>query len=599
MIPQRSDVTPDNAWDLSALYDGDGAWNGDLDRLKTLEPRIAAFSGRLGEGIATIREFIELWIETGLLQERLGYYAMLRQSEDAGDSDNQARFARFMQVSSKIDTAESFFAPELQQLDETLRAQIVKDKSLAEYRIALEKILRFKEHVLSPREERLLAMQSEANQTASKTFGALVDVDIDFGEVETPEGVRPLSQSSYGSLMEHRDRSVRQTAFDRFFAQFDQHKNTLAGLYEGSIHLDIYQARARNYPSALEMRLFPDKVPVTVYDTLVSTVRENVPVLHRYYRLRARALGLDRLSLIDTKVSLVPDVTVDIPYDTSVDMVVRALQPLGDEYTSVLRKGLLGGWVDRYENKGKRSGAFSAGSYQGEPYILMNYKDDTIRDTFTLAHEAGHSMHSWYSVRNNPFQHYGYTIFEAEVASTFNEQLLFHDLLARDPDTNMRAYLVNKSVDDMIGTLFRQTMFAEYERILHERVEAGEPLTVDSFREIYRGLLEDYFGTDVDLPPVADLEGLRIPHFYRAFYVYKYATGIAAAIALSQMVLEGGESERERYFAFLKSGGSRYPLESLAAAGVDMSRPQPIQNAMALFRERVEMLESLLERPDQ
>ncbi len=599
MIPQRSDVTPDNAWDLSALYDGDGAWNGDLDRLKTLEPRIAAFSGRLGEGIATIREFIELWIETGLLQERLGYYAMLRQSEDAGDSDNQARFARFMQVSSKIDTAESFFAPELQQLDETLRAQIVKDKSLAEYRIALEKILRFKEHVLSPREERLLAMQSEANQTASKTFGALVDVDIDFGEVETPEGVRPLSQSSYGSLMEHRDRSVRKTAFDRFFAQFDQHKNTLAGLYEGSIHLDIYQARARNYPSALEMRLFPDKVPVTVYDTLVSTVRENVPVLHRYYRLRARALGLDRLSLIDTKVSLVPDVTVDIPYDTSVDMVVRALQPLGDEYTSVLRKGLLGGWVDRYENKGKRSGAFSAGSYQGEPYILMNYKDDTIRDTFTLAHEAGHSMHSWYSVRNNPFQHYGYTIFEAEVASTFNEQLLFHDLLARDPDTNMRAYLVNKSVDDMIGTLFRQTMFAEYERILHERVEAGEPLTVDSFREIYRGLLEDYFGTDVDLPPVADLEGLRIPHFYRAFYVYKYATGIAAAIALSQMVLEGGESERERYFAFLKSGGSRYPLESLAAAGVDMSRPQPIQNAMALFRERVEMLENLLERPDQ
>ncbi|MFW5644137.1 MAG: M3 family oligoendopeptidase, partial [Alkalispirochaeta sp.] len=311
---------------------------------------------------------------------------------------------------------------------------------------------------------------------------------------------------------------------------------------------------------------------------------------HRYYRLRKEVLNLEDYAVYDGRVALVPSVSSTRSYDEAVDTIITALAPLGDEYCNTLRNGLLGGWVDRYENKGKRSGAFSAGSYVGEPYILMNYKDDTVRDMFTLAHEGGHSMHSWYSVRNNPFQDYDYTIFEAEVASTFNEQLLMHHLLQTTDDPEMRAYLLNKHLDDMLGTLFRQTMFAEYERLVHEYVESGNALSVDRLRGMYRELLDAYFGSDVVLPEPLDLEGLRIPHFYRAFYVYKYATGISAAIALSQRVLTGGTAERDAYFSFLKSGGSRFPIESLRLAGVDMARPEPIREAVGLFGRRLDEL---------
>jgi oligoendopeptidase F len=283
-----------------------------------------------------------------------------------------------------------------------------------------------------------------------------------------------------------------------------------------------------------------------------------------------------------------------MPYEEAVETTIAALRPLGDEYTNVLEKGLLSGWVDRFENRGKRSGAFSAGSYVGDPYILMNYKNDSIRHLFTLAHEAGHSMHSWYSVRNNPFSHYQYTIFEAEVASTFNEQLLMHHLLNTETNENMRVFLLQKHVDDIIATLFRQTMFAEYERIIHARVEKGESLTVDTLRSEYRSLLEAYFGPDVDLPGPADLEGMRIPHFYRAFYVYKYATGIAAAISLADHVLNGDRAARESYFSFLKSGGSRFPIESLRVGGVDMESPEPIRKAIRLFETRLAELETAL-----
>jgi oligoendopeptidase F len=324
-------------------------------------------------------------------------------------------------------------------------------------------------------------------------------------------------------------------------------------------------------------------------------VREHLPVLHRYYALRKRVLGLSDLAIWDTKVSLVPDVHVITPYESAVETIIGALAPLGSEYTDTLSAGLLGGWVDRYENKGKRSGAFSAGSFVGDPYILMNYKDDAVRDIFTLAHEAGHSMHSWYSSRSNPFQHYDYTIFEAEVASTFNEQLLMDHMLRSAPAGPMRAYLLSKHLDDILATLFRQTMFAEFERDIHAAVESGQALTVESLRSMYRELLTAYFGDAVALPDLLSLEGMRIPHFYRAFYVYKYATGISAAISLSRRVLQGGSAERDDYFTFLRSGGSRFPIDSLSVAGVDMSSPEPIRDAMNVFATRLSELESALE----
>lgn len=594
-VPERKDVPREHQWDLASLYSSEEAWEEDLRKLSEKEPLLQSYQGKLGKSVETLREWLHLARETGMLEERLGYYAMLRQSEDAGDSDNQGRFSRYMQVAARISAAQSFFAPELQQIPDGTMRRMRDDPSLEEFRITLDRVLRYKPHTLSPEEERLLAMQQEGDQTASRAFGALLDVDMDFGVIDTPEGPRTLTQSSFGSLLEHTDRHVRQNAFTQFYQHFDGHKNTLAALYSGSVQIDVYHARVRGFGSALESRLFPDNVPVTVYDTLVEVVHEHLPLLHRYYRIRNAALGLEDPAVWDTRVALVPDLAVDNPYEHAVDTVVEALQPLGDEYTSTLRYGLLGSWVDRYENKGKRSGAFSAGSYQGDPYILLNYKSDTMRDMFTLAHEAGHSMHSWYSVRNNPFQHYNYTIFEAEVASTFNEQLLVRHLLSRDPDRPMRAYLVSKHVDDIIGTLFRQTMFAEYERYVHDHVESNQALTVDWLRSTYRALLEKYFGGTIHLPETLDLEGLRIPHFYRAFYVYKYATGVSAAITLSQRVMDGGARERKDYFNFLKSGGSRFPIESLRSAGVDMEEPLAIRSAMEVLKRRLDQLEEALD----
>lgn len=592
---RREDVPREDQWDLGSLYTSEEGWEDDLQRLARRESDLQAYQGRLGESAETLLEWLELYFETEKIAERLGYYAMLRQAEDAGDSSNQDRYSRYMQVASRISATTSFFAPELQQIPDEEMGLLMADARMEPYLISLQRILRHKPHTLTPREERLIAMQQEANQTASRTFHALLDVDLDFGDVETPEGPRKLTQSSFGSLLEHRDRQVRSRSFQQFFEVFESHRNTLSALYSGSVQLDIYQARIRSFNSALEASLFVDDVPVAVYDNLVATVRESLPILHRYYRIRRKALGLPDQAVWDTRVALVPSVRTDNPYEKAVETVLTALAPLGEEYTSILGAGLTGGWVDRYENKGKRSGAFSAGSYHGDPYILLNYKSDTLRDMFTLAHEAGHSMHSWYSVRSNPFQHYQYTIFEAEVASTFNEQLLVDHLLATEQDRSMRAYLISKHVDDIVATLFRQTMFAEYERKVHEHVEENNALTIDWFRSSYRELLNAYFGDTVMTPDLLDLEGLRIPHFYRAFYVYKYATGISAAITLARRVLEGGRSEREDYFRFLRSGGSSFPIESLRAAGVDMTDPAPVRAAMTVLSGRLDQLEEALD----
>ena len=328
-----------------------------------------------------------------------------------------------------------------------------------------------------------------------------------------------------------------------------------------------------------------ENVPKTVYVNLIEEINRGLPVLHRYYRLRKKLLNLDELRHFDVYVPLIGEVKMRHTFSEAVDLVCRALQPLGDEYVSVLRGGLLGGWVDKYENRGKRSGAFSAGSYTSDPYILMNYKETELRDVFTLIHESGHSMHSYYCARSNPFQHYDYTIFEAEVASTFNEQLLAEYLKKEEKDPKVKAFVIGKQIDDMIATLFRQTMFAEFELICHETAESGGALTLDFFRSAYRRLLEKYFGPEMRFEKVSDLEGLRIPHFYRAFYVFQYATGISAAVALAQGVLSGDKQKRDNYFAFLKTGGSLFPIESLKRGGVDMSHPEPIRQAVAYFEK--------------
>ena len=392
-----------------------------------------------------------------------------------------------------------------------------------------------------------------------------------------------------------RDPELRKRAFQQFYAEFRDHQYTLAASLAYSVKADVFHARARHYASALEAALFPDDVPIDVYDGLIQSVRANLKPLFRYFDFRRRVLGLSELHHYDTYVPLVPEIQTRFTFHEAVEMVLDALAPLGKEYVQVLTEGLRSRrWCDRYENKGKRSGAFSSGSYGAPPYILMNYKQDVFADVYTLAHEAGHSMHSWFSQSSQLFQDYEYPIFLAEVASTFNEELLTHHLLRTTDDPKMRAYIINREVDDLRGTLFRQTMFAEFERIIHAIEESGDALTLDVFKSEYHKLLEAYFAENFVLESELDLECLRIPHFYHAFYVYKYATGISAAMALSQRVLSGQPGSVEAYLKFLRSGGSRFPLETLKAAGVDMTTPAPIESTLQLFERRLEELEALL-----
>ncbi|QEN08420.1 oligoendopeptidase F [Oceanispirochaeta crateris] len=594
VLKERKDVPSGDKWDLTALFKNPEEWEKALLELEALIPEITSFKGTLGESAQQLKTCLDFFNRLEILEERLGYYAMLRKEEDVADSESMGRFSRYMAVATKSSAAASYLKPEIQTLPAEKLDSYMKEPVLEEFRISLERIIRYKPHILSEKEENLLAMQAESAQTARKAFSALTNADMNFGTILVEGEEKELTNSSFGVFLLNPDREVRKKAFHQFFDVFEGHKNTLCELYGGSVLRDVYTSRVRGFSSAREASLFPDNVPVDVYDNLISSVSANLAPLHRYYSLRKKVLGLEELQLYDTKVSLIPDMSVRHTFDEAVDVVLKALSPLGEEYGTVLKNGLSGGWVDRYENKGKRSGAFSAGSYKGEPYILMNFKEDDIRDVFTLAHEGGHSMHSWYSVRNNPFQNYNYTIFEAEVASTFNEQLLGRYLMDHSSSKEMTLYLLGRQIDDTLATIYRQTMFAEYEMICHAMVESGQPLTVDSLRQEYQKLLVKYFGPDVVLDEKADLEGLRIPHFYNAFYVYKYATGLSAAMALSEMVLEGGAPERESYMNFLKSGGSRFPLDSLKAAGVDMSLPGAVNKALGRFAALVEQLEKEL-----
>jgi oligoendopeptidase F len=406
---------------------------------------------------------------------------------------------------------------------------------------------------------------------------------------------RPLTQSSFSSFLVKRDDDLRKRAFHQFYAEFRGHQYTLAASLTYSVKADVFRARARHYSSSLEAALFPDDVPTPVYDELIKSVRANLKPLFRYFDLRCRALKLRELHHYDTYVPLVPEIETRFTFNEAADMVLTALDPLGKEYVNVLTEGLrTGRWCDRYETKGKRSGAFSSGSYEAPPYILMNYKEDVFADVYTLAHEAGHSMHSWFSQNSQLFQDYEYPIFLAEVASTFNEELLTDHLLKTTSDPRMRAYIINRQIDDLRGTLFRQTMFAEFEKIIHAIDESGDALTLDVFRSQYHKLLEAYFAENFVLDPELDLECLRIPHFYHAFYVYKYATGISAAVALSQRVLSGEPGNVEAYLNFLRSGGSKFPLETLKAAGVDMTSSRPVESTLRLFEQRLDELEELL-----
>ncbi|HOJ32497.1 MAG TPA: oligoendopeptidase F [Candidatus Hydrogenedentes bacterium] len=591
----RSKVAIRDTWDLTPLFKSDEAWRHALKKLERQIEGFNKFRGKLSTSPSVLKACCQYKVAFEKTAERIGSYAFLKSAEDLTNSTYQGMIAEYTRVATRAEEASSFICPEIQAIPRKRMKVFLESPALREFRFMLEKILRFRPHILSAKEELLLAMQGEVSGAMSRIFGQLNDGDMKFGEVIDHHGRRvSLTHASFRSLLESPDRRVRKEAFQKYYAQYEAHANTLAATLQASVLQDVYYARARRYSSSLEAALFPDNVPVSVYENLIAAVRESLPTVYRYLDVRRRCLRLTELHAYDTYVPLAIPKAIDIPYEKAVSLICEALQPLGKEYCDTLKNGLLDRWVDRYENLGKRSGAFSAGGYYGPPYILMNYRDDTIDSVFTLAHEAGHSMHTYYSARNQPFQYYQYEIFVAEVASTFNEQLLTQFLLAQTDDPQMKAFLINREIDEIRGTLVRQTMFAEFEKIIHEMAEAGEPLTLESLREQYRNLLQVYFGKTFVIDPPLTLEGLRIPHFYHAFYVYKYATGLSAAIALAEKVLSGGKKERDVYLRLLKAGGSKYPLELLRDAGVDMEKPEPIYAAMRHLEQRVNQLDALL-----
>ncbi len=597
-IPARADIAAADTWDLSPLFNTETAWETAFEKQKHQIPSLGLWKGKLGQSATQLRDALEAGKVFDQRAEQLGEYAFLRTCEDGGSSAAMDRMERHRAAAATAAEARAYFIPELQAINDTTWQRFIVDPVLAEWKTVLWKIRRLRPHTLSGSEERLMALVAEPLAGMHAGFEQLTNVDLRFGTILDEKGSkRELTQSTYSSLLLSPSRKVRKQAFEQFYEGFSAHRHTLAALLAHSIKTDVFEARARNYPNARAAALFAHDVPEAVYDNLITTVHAHLPEFQGYCQLRAKALKLDRLHAYDSYLPLVPTVRVRISFDEACEQVLAALEPLGESYVATLRAGLLKErWCDRYENRGKHSGAFSSGSYGSPPYLLMNYKDDVFSDVFTLAHEAGHSMHTWLACKKQRHQDASYCIFIAEVASTFNEALLTEHLLAITDDPRRRAYLINRQLDDIRNTLHRQTMFAEFEKLTHERYEAGEALTLEAFQKIYRGLLNAYFGNAMAIDPQMELEALRIPHFYNAFYVYQYSTGIAAALALSEKVLREGAPARDRYLEALSLGGSRMPIDALRHAGVDMASPAPIEAALDLFSRRTEELAKLLKK---
>ena len=594
-LPARKDVAAGDTWDLASLFRSDAEWETALAAWEKRIPEFAAFAGTLGSSAERLAECLAFDLAYDREGDRLGTYAHLRAAEDQSAAEAQRMTGRFQHVSTRAGEAASFIRPEIMAIPEATLAMWMAGPVLAPYRLLLERLVRTRAHTLSEPEEKLLAMQGTFAGTAGKVFRQLTDADLKFGSITTGAGEQvELSNATFVTLLHDTVPAVRKVVFHQYYGQYEAHANALAATLSGSNERDVYAAKVRKYPTAVEAALFADHVPLAVYDQLIAAVRGHLPAVHRYYDLRRRILGLDEIHHYDCYVPLVPELEQRHTWDQAVDVVIESLAPLGADYCGRLAQGLRGRWCDRYPNAGKQSGAFSSGTYDSDPYILMNFQEEAIEHVFTLAHEAGHSMHTRSSAEAQPYQYSGYTIFVAEVASTFNEQLLTRLLLQRATSKKERAAIVAREIDSIRATIVRQTMFAEFERNSHASAEAGEPLTLDRIRSLYRELLDAYFGPKFVIDKQLELECLRIPHFYNAFYVYKYATGLAAAITLAKKVAEGEPGALARYLGFLQGGSSKWPLDLLRDAGVDLEQPEPVAIALTRFGELVDELATLV-----
>lgn len=593
----RSSTPKTDTWNLDPLYSSLKSWEEAFNAIKhgsTLST-IASFKGTLSKGPDNVLQALVTIFEFDRNLSKLYTWAHLRHDEDVTNDDHKIAFKKIFSYLHEFQTTVSWLEPELVALPQNTINSLLNDKKLEKYRFHLEKIFRQKLHTLSSEEERLCALASKGLSSTHKAFSALNDADFSFGEVADSQGVlHPLSHASWRTIQQSHDRPFRHQAFNRYFKLFSDHQNTMAELLSGTVEAHIFQAKAHNYKSSLEAALFPKNIDTTVYHSLIEATEENLSALHRYIELRKKILNVDQLQLWDMYVPLTQDVDIKMSYKEAEEAVIASVAPLGSAYQNLLKKGLQEErWVDRYENKGKRSGAYSSGCYDSSPFILMNY-NGTLRDVFTLAHEAGHSMHSILSHQNQPYHMADYPIFLAEVASTFNEELLMNYLLEKLPSTREKIYLINQKIEDIRATLFRQVMFAEFELLIHKLAEENSPLTPALLNSEYRKLNQKYFGPAATIDPQGDIEWARIPHFYYNFYVYQYATGISASLALTDRVLKGSAKERNDYLNFLKGGSSRYPLDLLKMAGVDMTTKKPVTAAMQTFKNLVSTLDEML-----
>lgn len=581
-LKDRSEIDSQYKWDLTRLYKDDAAWEQELAGLNRQVQTVAAFAGRLKEA-KSIREYLDASVTLSRTLSNLYCYASMRRSEDTRAEAAQSMYARISAAYAGAVAALSFAEPEILALPEETLREIQEDDCLQEYRFVLENLVRQKPHTLSAPEEKLLASLSEVMGAPADIADSLQDADLTFDSVKDGVGEEhEVTGSNYILLQTSSDRTLRENSFRSFYKTYRNHINTFAATYAGAVKAATAEAAARHYESSRAMSMAGENIPAEVYDNLVASVRAHLPLMYRYVKLRKRLLGIQELHYYDVYAPLTGESTARYTYDQAKQMVLDAVAPLGEEYCAEVRRGFAQRWVDVYPNKGKSGGAYSTGTYDSEPYIMTNFTG-TLDSVSTLAHEMGHSMHSLLSRRTQPAQYADYTLFVAEVASTVNENLMIEQLLKTEQRPDTRLFLLNQYLENFKGTVFRQTMFAEFEREAHAMRERGEALSPAALNQLYGNLVRDYFGPELVMDEEVQLEWARIPHFYRPFYVYKYATGYSTAVALSEGILKEGESARKRYLEFLSMGGSAWPLDELRHAGVDLTTPAPVNAALEKF----------------
>ena len=594
-IRERKDIPLKDTWALEDLYATDADWEKALARMQARMPELSEFEGKLAQNGQTLCAFLALLEELDTQAESLGNYAMRRGDQDTRDANYQAMNGKFISAVTELSAGLSFATPEIMAIpEESLEGFYADCPRLERYRRYLTDQRRKKAHTLSAAEERLLAAAAEMAGAPDSIYSSLLNADLTYPDAVDSEGKpHSLSQSTFVPLEESGDRVLRKSAYENLYHTLNGMRNTAAGLLDAQNKQQKFYATARKYSSAREAALDGTNVPLSVYDNLIEAVHRNLDKMHRYVRLRKKLLGVDQLHFYDIYTPLVQDLNKSIPYEQAKQTVYDALHPLGEDYRKILKEGFDNRWIDVYENRGKRTGAYSAGT-KVHPYVLLNYSG-SLDSEFTLAHEMGHALHSYLSNKHqNPIDS-DYVIFVAEVASTCNEALLMEYLLKRTRDKKERAYLINYFLDQFKGTIYRQVMFAEFEKTIGQMVDAGQTLTADVLCAEYRRLAELYYGPDMEVDEEIAIEWARIPHFYYDYYVFQYATGYAAAIALSRRILSEGEPAVKDYLGFLSGGCSKSPIELLKGAGVDMTGPQPVNDALALFGELLDEMESLME----